>query len=420
MKTRNLLIAAVLIIAIAVAGIWLWQAQAASAQADPPLEATGTIETTEIAIAPELGGRVVEVFAEEGDTLAEGQTLVQLDGALLEAQRAQADAAVAAAQAQRRMAEANYNLLRAGAQPDEIDAARQAVKVAEAGVAGAQAQLARLQSGVQAADIAAAEAAVAQTVAQLKVAQDTHDQTLKCVEVPLPGGATREVCPGLGTREEQARAALSAAQEAYAAAQARLAQLNKGATANELNAARAAVAAAQAQQAIAEDQLGLLESGARPEQLDAARAQVAAAQAQEDAARAALRLIDVQIGKLALRAPAAGLVLNRAIEPGELAAPGATLLTIGQLDWLKLTVYLPEDQFGKVTSGQSTGVRVDAYPDRVFAGRVLRVSNQAEFTPTNIQTKDDRTRLVYAVVIGIDNPDLALKPGMIADVEFGQ
>jgi multidrug resistance efflux pump len=94
------------------------------------------------------------------------------------------------------------------------------------------------------------------------------------------------------------------------------------------------------------------------------------------------------------------------------------LIEIGRLDQLELTVYLPEEQFGVIRPNQTVQVRVDAYPDHVFEGTVTRMANQAEFTPTNVQTKEDRTRLVYAVVIRLENPDLALKPGMIADVEF--
>ena len=102
-----------------------------------------------------------------------------------------------------------------------------------------------------------------------------------------------------------------------------------------------------------------------------------------------------------------------------MALPGATLIEIGRLDKLELTVYLPEEKFGLAAPGQTVRVSVDAYPGRVFEGTLLRMANEAEFTPTNVQTKEDRTRLVYAVVISLDNPELALKPGMIADVEFG-
>lgn len=123
---------------------------------------------------------------------------------------------------------------------------------------------------------------------------------------------------------------------------------------------------------------------------------------------------------LRMVAPWDGIVLTRSAEPGATVLPGGLALEIGRLDRVKLTVYLPENQFARVTPGQSATVRVDSYPDRVFRGTVLRLADETEFTPTNIQTKQERVRLVYAVTIGLDNPELALKPGMIADATFTQ
>ena len=131
-------------------------------------------------------------------------------------------------------------------------------------------------------------------------------------------------------------------------------------------------------------------------------------------------MLDVQLDKFTITAPWDGVLLTRSIEPGETVLPGTTLLEIGRLDRLELTVYLPEDRFGVVTPGQPASVTVDTYPDREFIGTVLQVADEAEFTPSNIQTKEDRVRLVYAIVISLENPDLALKPGMIADAEFEQ
>jgi len=173
----------------------------------------------------------------------------------------------------------------------------------------------------------------------------------------------------------------------------------------------AQVDAATSQHHVAAANLSMLMNGARDEEIEAARAQVEAAQAQLDA-------LDIQLKKLTVIAPLDGVVLTRSAEVGGLALPGATLIEVGRLNQLVLTVYLPEERFGLVTPNQKVQVRVDAYPDQVFDGTVLRMADEAEFTPTNVQTKEDRTRLVYAVIIRLDNPDLTLKPGMIADVGF--
>ena len=175
----------------------------------------------------------------------------------------------------------------------------------------------------------------------------------------------------------------------------------------------AQVDAATGQHHLAAANLSALQNGPRQEEIDAARARVQAAQAQVDA-------LDLQLSKLVITAPWNGVILTRSAEVGQIALPGATLIEIGRLDQLELTVYLPEDNFGLVVPNQFVQVRVDTYPNRIFKGTVLRMANEAEFTPTNVQTKEDRARLVYAVVIRLDNPDLALKPGMIADVDFAK
>ena len=417
LKFRAVILVVVALVVVG-GGLWLLSGQAQAQSQTGALTASGTVEAVEINIAPELGGRVNEALVAEGGQVKAGQPVVRLDDTLLQSQIKQAQAAIAAAQAQRAAAQANYDLLKAGAQADQIAVAQEAVRVAEAGVSGAQAQYAQLKTGVRSADIAAAQAAVAEVAAQLKVARDNHDQTLKCYDYTKPDGKKDQVCPLLGTSEEQARAALQAAQDAYDAAQKRLSQVKAGATRDELDAAQAQIDAAQAQQAMAQSQLDLLRTGARPQELSAAQAQVDAAQAQVDAANAALDVLKVQLDKLTLVAPADGVILARAIEPGEVAMPGATLLTLGKLDSLSITVYIPEDQYGQIKLGQSASVTVDSFPGQTFDAKVTYIANQAEFTPRNVQTSEGRATTVYGVKLSVSNVDGKLKPGMPADVTW--
>ncbi len=186
-----------------------------------------------------------------------------------------------------------------------------------------------------------------------------------------------------------------------------------GVSAPSVESLLAQIKVAAAQNDMASANLAGALNGARVEE-------IAAAQARLDAAQAQLDTLDAQLSKFTIAAPLDGILLTRSIEPGETVLPGTTLLQIGRLDRLELRVYLPEDRFGLVTPGQLANVTVDTYPNREFVGTVLQVADKAEFTPSNIQTKEDRVRLVYAVVISLDNPDLALKPGMIADAEFLQ
>jgi HlyD family secretion protein len=178
---------------------------------------------------------------------------------------------------------------------------------------------------------------------------------------------------------------------------------------------RAQANAAQAQYEIATAAVTLANAQVEGLQMGATREQVAAVEAQVEIARAALEAIEVQAGKFTLVAPISGLVLGRAVQVGELAVPGAPLLTIGNLESLVLTVYVAQDQLGRVYPGQPVSVTVDAYPGRVFRGTVRYVASEAEFTPRNIQTREERVNMVFAVEIDLPNPDHALKPGMPAD-----
>jgi HlyD family secretion protein len=171
--------------------------------------------------------------------------------------------------------------------------------------------------------------------------------------------------------------------------------------------------------------LDLLEAGARPEQLaaaqaavDAAAAQARAADGQVAAAGAALDLLDVQLARLTISAPVEGVVLTRAVQPGEVAAPGGALMELADLSQLTLTVYVPETRYGAISPGQYAVVSVDSFPGETFTAAVARVADQAEFTPRNTQTIEGRRLTVYAVELHLDNPDAKLKPGMPAVVTF--
>lgn len=121
-----------------------------------------------------------------------------------------------------------------------------------------------------------------------------------------------------------------------------------------------------------------------------------------------------------VRSPINGVVLDRLVEPGEIVAPGSTLLNIADLTSLNLTVYVPEDLYGQFLLGQTYPLRVNSFPGRVFTGEVSHIADQAEFTPRNVQTVEGRKATVYAIQLKIDNPDMALKPGMPADLTFDQ
>jgi HlyD family secretion protein len=118
--------------------------------------------------------------------------------------------------------------------------------------------------------------------------------------------------------------------------------------------------------------------------------------------------------------PADGVVLARNVEPEEVVLAGATAFTVGRLDKLTITVYIPENHYGEVKLGDKASVSVDSFPTQVFFATVTRIASQAEFTPRNVQTAEGRQTTVFAVELTLDNPTGLLKPGMPADVTFIQ
>ena len=123
----------------------------------------------------------------------------------------------------------------------------------------------------------------------------------------------------------------------------------------------------------------------------------------------------MQLRDTRITSPLDGTVLTRAVEPGELVQPGTPLYSILNLDKLYMKVYVPEPDVGKLKLGQNARVYVDAYPEQPFDATVTKIAQEAEFTPKNVQTREERVKQVFGVELSIDNPDGKLKPGMPGD-----
>lgn len=189
--------------------------------------------------------------------------------------------------------------------------------------------------------------------------------------------------------------------------------------------ARAYLSALQERSDSAQDRLLALQTGENSPQVAAAQAVLNQAQAAADQAalaitqaKASLALIDIQITKLTITAPADGVVLTRSIQPGEIAAPNSPAMTLGRLDNLTITVYVPENLYGELSLGQSATMTVDSYPGETFTAKVINIAEQAEFTPRNVQTVEGRSSTVFAIKLQVQDPAGKLKPGMPADVAF--
>jgi HlyD family secretion protein len=155
-----------------------------------------------------------------------------------------------------------------------------------------------------------------------------------------------------------------------------------------------------------------LKRGLRPEEIEGARVRRDQAAAQADLLRKKVR--DCRI-----LSPTRGTITLRGVEPGELVTPGMTVLRLTYLDRVKLTIYVNESELGKIKLGQKARVSIDSFGEnQSLEGDVTYISPVAEFTPKNVQTKEECTKLVFGVKIEVDNPDQALKPGLPADARI--
>jgi HlyD family secretion protein len=135
-------------------------------------------------------------------------------------------------------------------------------------------------------------------------------------------------------------------------------------------------------------------------------------------AKAGYGQISATIDNAVINSPISGTVLDTNLEVGEMAFPGTSIVTVADLTRPWMYVYVNEKKLGLVKLGQKAFISVDSFPDRKFNGSVIAISNKAEFTPKTIQTKEERVKLVFAVKIAVENPDMSLKPGMPADAEI--
>jgi HlyD family secretion protein len=409
---------------------------------DNSLQASGLIEATEIAVAPELSGRVIEVLVAEGDAVKSGDLLLTLDDSLLQAQKRTLEAAqdsananVAAAQSALDMAQLQYDQLLdaaiAAEQPTRVSiwdeskpgvfdqpiwyfnkserlAATQAeVDVARTALETAQEKLDGVVNRASSETFLDTEEKLSQMRVAYQIAKDVYDRT--------PSGDLREAAK---TVLDDARIDLEDVQKDYD-------DLLTSDDTKDIMEARADVAVAQERYDTTMDALRAFETGAdAPEvvlaaqSVKGARTTLEAAKTAVNQVQAQLSALEAQIGKLSVYAPLDGVVLVRSVQPGEVIQAGMTTMTIAKLDSLTVTVYISEDRYGEVSLGQSASLNVDSFPDETFTATVTRIADQAEYTPRNVQTKEERQTTVYAVELTVENPDGKLKPGMPVDVTF--
>lgn len=289
------------------------------------IEASGTIEATNVIVSSKVNGEVKVLKVDEGAKVNTGDTLIMIDHELLDLQYLQANAA-------KEQALAQYNLLKNGARSEDIKQSEEMLKQAEVNFNLAEKDKARMENLFE----------------------------------------------------------------------------SKSVTKKQYEDASAKYEITQAQLNSAKENFRKIKNFTRPEELKQAEANV-------QRTEAAANLYKKNINDSYVISPISGFVVKKFIEAGEIVNPMSSLVKISDLSKVDLVIYVSEEELGLVKQGQKVDVTVDSFKEKVFSGTVVFISPEAEFTPKNIQTKDERTKLVFAVKIKIDNPVFELKPGMPAD-----
>ncbi len=387
MKKRVILLAFALLL-LGVGGLVFWGQHA---RRSAELYYSGTIEATQAHLAFQVSGRVKTVLADEGRWVQPGELLAVLDRDEFEAQREQARAGVRRAEEAVKQAEVALAINRR-VLPAEIERAEAAVKAL-------QAQLTQAEKGFRVQEVERARLAV-------EAAQATLDNTRR--EKERNEALFRKGVVAERTRDNADLSFQTALREHGRAREAyRLAQ--EGSRREEIDTARSRLEEGQAALRLTRSNL---------QRLQAFEQEVEAARAQAASARAALHLSEIQLARTELRAPFAGIVLSRSLEPGEVVSPAREVLSIADLSTVDLKIFVGETEIGRVVPGQAVEARIDTFPGKTYPGHVAYISPQAEFTPRIIQTPQERVKLVYLVKIAVPNPNLELKPGMPADAWF--
>jgi HlyD family secretion protein len=339
---------------------------------------SGIVEADDIHVGSKIGGRVLKVVARRGQTVKAGEVLVLLEPRDL-------DASLAEAQAAMRQAQAKLALLTAGYREEEIEQAEAAMKQS-------QAELSQLVAGPRQQEI---DQARADWLAAKAQAENSRKLQRRMEDLSKRDLIAKQDFDDAQAKAEESEQKMKSARERYDLVLA-------GTRTEEIERARQRLAEAEAK-------LRQLKHGFRKEE-------VAQAQSEVEGARARVELIRSQLDETVIKAPVDAVVEVLDLEPGDLVGAGKPMATLLRTNSLWVRAYLPEAKLGFVKTGAKVRVRVDSFPNRDFAGIVRRVSRQAEFTPRNVQTWEERVLQVFQTEVVIDDPDHILRPGMNADV----
>src|SRR5580692_1901085 len=387
MKKRIFII--LLLVAVAVAGVYAYRG--ANKTPENRIVVSGNIELTEVNIAFKTAGKLIERTVDEGDSVKKGQVIARLDRDQLVAQRDREVAGLQSAESQLAQAKTSLEW-----QKDTLAAD---IEQRAGDLASNEARLAELKNGARPQEKLDAQAAVDSAQSEVERSKKDWD---RAQVLHRDDDISTAQYDQYRNRWEAATAALHSAKEKQALVLA-------GPRTEVINAQQAMVERMRG--ALKMAQANALEMKRREQELTTRAAEIARS-------RASIALIDSQLADTIATSPVDGVVLVKSADPGEVLSAGTTVVTIGDIEHPWLRGYIDETDLGKVKLGSKVKVTTDSYKGKVYDGRVSFISSEAEFTPKQIQTQQERVKLVYRIKIDLDNSSHELKSNMPADAEI--
>jgi HlyD family secretion protein len=386
---KKAIIAIVLIGVLATAGVLIYQNYHPAVT--NRILVSGNIELTEVDIAFKTAGRLIERDFDEGDVVQKGAVVARLDRDQLIQQRNAQVASLRTAEAELDEAHSAADWQRSTLAAD-LDVRRN-------DLSSAQSKLLEMKNGSRPEE-------VRESAASVESAQAEYDSAKKDWDRAQPLYKSDDISTA---QYDQYRRVFDSASANLKQAKEHFDLVKAGNRSEEVESAAAQEAKARASLKVGE---------ANAIELRRREQDIIARQGDIDRAKAQIVLIDSQLSDTIAIAPVSGVVLVKAADVGEVLAPGTSVLTIGDIDHPWLRAYIAETDLGRVKLGSNVKVTTDSYPGKVYNGKISFISSEAEFTPKQIQSAEERVKLVYRVKIDIDNPNHELKSNMPADAEI--
>ncbi len=376
----------IVLLLVAVGGYFTWSRMKAGDEG--VLKLSGNIEFKKVDIAFKTAGKLVQLNVDEGANVTKGMVIARLDREQMSRMRERDSATVLSAESQLVQLQTGIRY------QQEMTAGELALRQSE--LRQAKAKLQELLDGARPQELSQSRSA-------LEDLRSLREQASKELERAKKLIAKEDISQNQFDQYQTRFASLSAQ---VASAEQRLALMTEGPRKTDIESARATVARSEA--AIKMTEAQRLEILRRQEDLAARRADVSRA-------KSGVSVIDSQLDDTVASTPVDGVVLVKSADPGEVLAAGTPIVTVGDIDHPWLRGYVPQSKLGQVKLGMPVAIHSDSYPGKTYKGRISFIASEAEFTPKQIQTTEERVKLVYRIKVDVENPGRELKLNMPVD-----